>query len=337
MKILITGAAGFIGSTLGYFLSKKEHELILLDNFSYGKLDNLVIDGEFFGEFVGMDIRSKELNTLMKDIDIVFHFAGIAPLPDCQSDPFEALSVNVAGTANVLNAARINGIKKVIFSSTSAIYEANKNFPCTETDETNPYLIYSNSKKQAEMLCKSFFKAYGLNSVILRFFNVYGPHQDMKRKHPPLIGYILKELLQGGGNRPKLYSNGEQKRDYVYVEDVISLCELVINEDRANNQTFNVCTGEVVSVAEIYEIIAGYLNTELKPLYKDAKDFWERYPALYEGKLSLKQSILEDEVNKYSLGSNEAARALGWNPKYDIKQGLKECCKYAEQIFRRQK
>ncbi|ARJ56271.1 NAD-dependent epimerase/dehydratase family protein [Campylobacter cuniculorum] len=334
MKILITGGAGFIGSSLGYYLSKKGYEVILIDNFSYGRLDNLVIDGEVFGEFIGLDIRSKELSSYMQDVDIVFHFAGIAALPDCQSDPYEAIDVNVAGTANVLNAARINGVKKVIFSSTSAIYEANRNFPCQESDFTNPYLIYSNSKKQAEMLCYSFFKTYGLNSVILRFFNVYGPHQDMKRKHPPLIGYILKELLQmGGGNRPILYSDGNQKRDYVYIDDVISLCELVMSNDNVHNKTLNVCTGEVVSVAEIYEIIAQYLNSNIKPLYNEAKDFWKKYPALYEGKMILKNSILEDEVNKYALGSNSIAKSLGWKPKYNIKQGLEECCKYAEKIF----
>lgn len=208
-KIVITGGAGFIGSQLGYALDKEGHKVILLDNMSYGQLDNIIINGKSFGEFVGMDIRSPKLKQVMKDVDIVFHFAGIAPLPDCQEDPFEAISVNVAGTANVLNAARINGVKKVIFSSTSAIYENNTKFPSQEEDETSPYLIYSTSKKQAEMLCYSFFKSYGLNVSILRFFNVYGAHQDMKRKHPPLVGYIIRELLY---NRvPILHSDGSQK------------------------------------------------------------------------------------------------------------------------------
>ena len=201
-KILITGGAGFVGSQLGYILHKKGHDIVLLDNMLYGRLDNLVVNNEFFGEFIGMDIRSKELFNVMRNVDYVFHFAGIAPLPDCQTNPYQAIDINVAGTANVLEAARFNGVKKVIFSSTSAIYENNKSFPTSEQDDTLPYLIYSTSKKQAEMLCYSFFKTYGLNVIALRFFNVYGPHQDMKRKHPPFIGYIIKELLWGGGGNP---------------------------------------------------------------------------------------------------------------------------------------
>lgn len=106
-----------------------------------------------------------------------------------------------------------------------------------------------------------------------------------------------------------------------------------MSNDNVHNKTLNVCTGEVVSVAEIYEIIAQYLNSNIKPLYNEAKDFWKKYPALYEGKMILKSSILEDEVNKYALGSNSIAKSLGWKPKYNIKQGLEECCKYAEKIF----
>lgn len=332
-NILITGGAGFVGSQLGYVLSKKGHRVILLDNMSYGRLDNLIVGNEFFGEFIGMDIRSKDLLHVMKGIDYVFHFAGIAPLPDCQTDPYKAIDINVAGSANVLESARFNGVKKVVFSSTSAIYENNKEFPTKESDETSPYLIYSTSKKQAEMLCHSFFKTYGLHIAILRFFNVYGPHQDMKRKHPPLIGYIIKTLLMGGGQQPVLHSNGLQKRDYVYIDDVISLCEIVMNDNNVVYDTFNVASGKAYSVAEIYEIIAKYLQTDIKPIFRDAKLFWEKYPPLYEGALKLHDSILEKEVNKYALGNNDKAKQLGWRPSIDMDQGLINCIEYAKKIF----
>ena len=117
-----------------------------------------------------------------------------------------------------MDAARFNGVKRVIFSSTSAVYENNKEFPCSENDEVSPSLIYPNSKLQSEMLCKSYVETYGLDVVILRFFNVYGPHQDLKRKHPPLIGYVIRELFYD--RTPVLHSNGFQERDYVYTQDV---------------------------------------------------------------------------------------------------------------------
>lgn len=332
-KILITGGAGFVGSQLGYVLHKRGHEILLLDNMLYGRLDNLAINGEFFGEFIGMDIRSKDLFSVMRNVDYVFHFAGIAPLPDCQTNPYQAIDINVAGTANVLEAARFSGVKKVIFSSTSAIYENNKHFPTNEKDDTLPYLIYSTSKKQAEMLCYSFFKTYGLNTVILRFFNVYGPHQDMKRKHPPFIGYIIKELLRGGGGQPVLHSNGSQKRDYVYIDDVISLCEIVMSDKNLVYDTINVSSGRAYSVIEIYDIVAELLQTNVKPIFRDAKLFWEKYPDLYSGALKLDGNILDSEVNKYALGDNNRAKELGWNPTISMDNGLQRCVEYAKKLF----
>ena len=131
MRILITGGAGFIGSQLGFRLFNEGHDVLLLDNMSYGHEDNLTIDGKTFGTFIKSDVRDKgDMMKYTKGVDCVFHFAGIAPLPDCQIDPYNAVDVNVSGTANVLEASRINGVKRVVFASTSAIYENNEKFYC---------------------------------------------------------------------------------------------------------------------------------------------------------------------------------------------------------------
>jgi len=334
-KILITGGAGFIGSQLGNQLDKEGHNVILLDNMSFGRLDNLVINGQTFGTFIGMDIRSKEIYKVMEEVDYVFHLAGIAPLPDCQSDPYNAIDVNVSGTINVLDAARFHGVKRVIFSSTSAVYENNTKFPCSETDTVNPGLIYANSKLQSEMLCKSYAETYGLDVVILRFFNVYGPHQDLKRKHPPLIGYIIRELFY---NRiPNLHSDGLQERDYVYTQDVIDLCKLVMTKEEITSEIFNVASGKTYSVRDIYRIIADYMGKNIEPIYNDASKFWNKYSALYEGKLTLKNEILEKEVNKYALGTNEKAKSIGWEPKVSMEQGIKNSVDYAIKLLREKK
>ena len=231
-KIVITGGAGFIGSQLGNNLHKQGHEVILLDNMSFGHEDNLIIDGKKFGTFILDDIRNKSIFNHTKGADYVFHFAGIAPLPNCQENPYNASEINVAGTANVLEACRVNGVKRVIFASTSAIYENNYKFPSKEEDLVNPDLIYATTKLQCEYLCHSFASSYGMEIVCLRFFNVYGPHQDFKRKQPPLIGYLIREFMLG--NSPILHSNGEQKRDYVYIDDLINMCHIVMTHNRSN-------------------------------------------------------------------------------------------------------
>ena len=332
-KILITGGAGFIGSQLGFHLGAQGHEIILLDNMSYGRLDNLLIGGKLFGNFIGMDIRSKKIFEVMKGVDYVFHFAGIAPLPDCQSDPYHAIDINVAGTANILEAARYNGVKRVVFSSTSAIYENNSKFPCSESDKVSPYLIYSNSKLQSEMLCKSYVETYGLDVVMLRFYNVYGPHQDMARKQPPLIGYVIRELYND--NRPVLHSDGSQRRDYVYTQDVIDLCQLVMTKEGIKSEIFNVCSNTDYSVKEIYQIIANYMGKNIVPKYNKSEDFWNKYPELYTGALLLKKEVLEKEVNKFALGENAKAKAIGWKPRVGIEEGLKKSVDYAVKLLSR--
>jgi len=330
-KILITGGAGFIGSQLGFCLDAQGHKVILLDNMSYGRLDNLLIDEKFFGNFIGMDIRSKKIFEIMRGIDYVFHFAGIAPLPDCQSDPYRAMDINVSGTANILEAARFNGVKRVIFSSTSAIYENNSKFPCSESDKVSPYLIYSNSKLQSEMLCKSFGETYDLDVVTLRFFNVYGPHQDITRKLPPLIGYIIRELYYN--NRPILHSDGNQRRDYVYTQDVIDLCKLVMTKKGIKSEIFNVCNNTDHSVKEIYQVIANYMGKDIAPKYNKSEDYWNKYPELYTGSLLLKKEILNKEVNKYALGENSKAKAIGWKPRVTLEDGLKRSVDYAVKLL----
>ena len=184
MNILITGGSGFIGSHLSEkLLINAENKLFLLDNLLTGSAKNIEhLDKD---KVVLIEHDVQDHIEIDEQIDYVFHFAGIAPLPDCQSNPYDAIDTNVAGTVNILDAARFNGVKRVIFSSTSAIYENNTNFPCTEDDEVSPYLVYSSSKLQSEMLCKTYAKTYGLDVVMLRFFNVYGPHQDVMRKQPP--------------------------------------------------------------------------------------------------------------------------------------------------------
>lgn len=331
MNILITGGAGFIGSQLGYSLHSQGHRVTLLDNMSFGHEDNLNVNGKTFGKFILDDIRNKTLNDHMKNIDYVYHFAGIAPLPNCQEDPYEAVDVNVGGTANVLECARQNGVKRVIFSSTSALYENNKIAPFKENDNINPDLIYSTTKWQAEKLCYSFYDTYKIPIVVLRFFNVYGPHQDFKRKHPPLTGYLIKEFLTNG--TPMLHSDGEQRRDYVYVDDLLNMCDIVMKHPEAVGETFNVASGKTISVKEIVEKISSNFSKTNTPIYRNANMFWDKYPKLFTGEYPLQEKRLIEEVEKFSQGCIEKSKNyLNWEAKTTFEDGFKNSVEYAKEL-----
>ena len=331
-KILITGGAGFIGSKLAYDLHKKGYEVVIIDDLSGGYEDNLVEDGETFCRFINADIRSDAISKHFENAACVFHLAAISALPVCQSNPEHAMSVNVAGTANILEIARRNDVGRVVFASTSAVYEENSSFPCRETDAISPHLMYSVSKQAAEQVCRGFAKTYGMDIVTTRYYNVYGPHQDMKRKSPPFVGYVIKELLHK--RRPVLHSNGEQKRDYVYIDDVNELNYLCMHEKNASGKTFNVASGRAHSVNDIYNVIESILNTGIKPIFREPAVFWDKYPELYAGKYAIKSECLAKEVNKFTLGSSDAAKdVLGWEAKMQIEEGLARTVAHAKKTL----
>jgi nucleoside-diphosphate-sugar epimerase len=323
MKILITGAAGGIGSTLGYLLYKKGNDLILVDNLRNGYEETLIINGETFGRFYNLDINSDLFHELVDNEipDAIVHLAAITSLPDCEVNYRECIRCNVEGTASVLGAARKSGIEKIIFASTSAVYENThlSEGGFLESDAINPRLFYSLSKKMSEEICLSFSENYGMNITALRFFNVFGPRQDIHRKSPPLINYISREL--SNNRSPILHSDGKQSRDYVYVNDVVDLIEKCLNRDHKGYATFNVSTGTSTSVQDILESVKSAidLENEINAVYRNPDRLWDSYRDLFDGKYSLKKSIVEKETLKKSLGNNNLSKKLlDWNPESKI-------------------
>lgn len=331
MRILITGGAGFIGSHLGLFLMKQKHDVLFLDNLSFGYKENLISQNSTNQKphFIKMDIRDQKIGKILEGIDVIFHFAGISSLPECQTNPGEAYEVNVAGTANILQAARRHNVSRVVLSSSSAIYENEAIFPTPENPNPDPTLTYSLSKKHAEEVCHSFQKLYGMDIVILRFFNVYGPHMDFRRPNPPLISYIIQCLLNK--ETPILHSDGQQARDIIYVDDVIELCEMALTNKKVKNQTFNVGSGKAHTIQEIYNVIVKTFGlTNIRPIYRTSKLLWDKYPQLFEGKYSFQTKFLEKEVNKYTLASiAKAQKILGWKPKISLEEGLRKTIEFA--------
>lgn len=336
-SILITGAAGFIGSQLAHKLWKNGERVVLVDDFSYGSEDNLMFeDHDFRNEIHCEDIRDVDfMDELFANemFDVVYHIAAITPLPDCQNDPVKAVDVNVRGTTIMLDLVRRHGVKKMIFASTSAVYENNTDFPSVEGSVERPSLLYPSTKYAAEQFCKAFSDAYGIPVVCLRFANVYGPHIDCLRTQPPVMGYIIREFFQG--NRPVLHSTGEQKRDFVYVEDLVDLAIRV--SEATSYDTVNVSTGTTVSINEIAGIIAEEMGCADTPIdYAETAHFWANYPQLYSEPYPISSELLEHEVLKYTCLSNEHARArYGWKPETSLREGIKNTIAFSVDVLRK--
>lgn len=324
MKIMITGAAGFIGSQLAYRLWKDGNKLILIDNFSYGKEDNLIFpDHNFNSEVIRMDVRNKDaIAYILKTnkVDYIYNIAGIAPLPDCQINPQDAIDVNLIGLVNLLDNARKYGVKKIIQASTNAMYENEVEFPTKENNFKQPTLIYPNTKYCAERFAQSFCDTYGMNVTCLRFANVYGPHIDCLRKQPPFVGYMIRELYYD--RTPMFHSDGNQRRDYIYVDDLIDLAIKVQNHKGFD--CVNVSSNKNYSVNELYDIAKKIMKKNIDANYQSSGHYWEKYPELYNGVYPIKKEILDHEVNKYSLCDNSYAKKVyNWSPKVDIEEGLR--------------
>lgn len=323
MKILITGAAGQIGSGLAKLLIEKGHKLVLCDNLRNGYLSNLKVNGKTIAPFYKVDIATQDLQDECGDqYDAIIHLAAITSLPDCESNPLETLRINVAGTANVLEFARKYEVPHIIFASTSAVYENTDSEVFVEDLEINPRLYYSLSKKMAEEVVRSYQENYDLKVTTLRFFNVFGPDGDQTRPNPPLLNFVVRELQKGIA--PVLSGDGEQVRDFIWVNDVVSMLELCL--EKQPNDIFNVCTGVTVSVNQLSTWVAEAL--ELKHLgldHKPAQDLWDRYPKMFSGKYSLNKEIVAKETTRYSRGSyQKAKKVLGWEPNTDIESLVKK-------------
>ena len=319
---MITGGAGGIGSTLALLLTNKGHKVNAVDNFNNGYMENLLEDGKQFCDVTPLDIRETQKLVELIDFDktdVIIHLAALTSLPECESDPTECISVNVAGTASVLHAARLKN-KKVIVASTSAIYEHNNPAfaPFTEEADVSPRLMYPLSKKMMEEVIESYITNYDMDITTLRFFNVFGPRQDIHRKSPPLINFIVREVA--AGNPITFFSDGKQQRDYIHVDDVVRMIEKCIDDPIAKQQTFNLCSGTLTSVRDIIGYAEKAFGVKIEHNFEQPKEFWSGYPILKEGK-PLQDFVLEHEVNKFSLGStSKSERLLNWKPNKNIEE-----------------
>ena len=260
---LVTGGAGFIGSHLVEELVRQGQEVRVIDNLATGKKENI----EPFlpkVEFIEGDIRDLEIvRDAMHGVDYVLHQAAVPSVPRSVKDPLTSNSVNVEGTLNILIAARDADVKRVVYASSSSVYGDTPVLPKHEDMKQEPLSPYAVSKLGGELYCKAFHHVYGLETVALRYFNVFGPRQDPKSQYAAVVPKFITALLHG--EPPTIFGDGEQSRDFTYIENVVEANLLAAKAPDVAGEVFNIACGERITVNELASALAGLIGIKIEP------------------------------------------------------------------------
>ncbi|MDP1847032.1 MAG: SDR family oxidoreductase [Solirubrobacteraceae bacterium] len=269
MRILVTGAAGFIGSNLVDGLLAAGHEVRGLDNFSTGQRSNLAHVAEEI-EVVEGDLRSYErVSFAVRGCDAVFHEGAMPSVPRSVQDPLTSSEINIGGTLNVLLAARDAGVRRVVFASSSSVYGDAPGFPRVETQATSPLAPYAVSKLAAEQFCRVAHLVYGLETVCLRYFNVFGRRQDPFSQYSAVIPKFI--TLMAAGRPPAIYGDGMQSRDFTHIDDVVAANLLALDAPGAAGGIYNIACGRQVSLNDLVTELNDILGTQLEAEYLDPR------------------------------------------------------------------
>ena len=299
MKALVTGGAGFIGSNLVRSLLARGDEVRLLDNFSTGNRANLAgLDVEI----VEGELRSYErVHNATRGVEVVYHLGALGSVPRSVQDPLTSSAVNVEGTLNVLLAARDEGIRRVVFSSSSSVYGSRNDLPVDEAMPSDPISPYGVAKLAAERYCVSFSRVYeSFETVVLRYFNVFGPRQSPYSQYAAMVPLFITAVARG--EPVTIFGDGEQSRDFTYVENVVDATLRASEAEGASGRIFNVAAGSPATVNAVADTIGRILGKPVErrhepPRPGDIRDSW--------------------------ADVGEAERVLGYRPSIDLEEGLR--------------
>lgn len=300
-RALVTGGAGFIGSHLVDALLENGCDVVVVDNLSTGHLKNLqhVYDDI---DFRKGDIRDLEtMKTSAVGCDVIFHLAAVVSVPQTVTDPIHSARVNDLGSLNVLESARLQGIKRVVLSSSCAVYGDDPEIPKHENMPPGPQSPYAVQKLTNELNARLYAELYGLETVCLRYFNVFGPRQDPSSPYSGVISIFMTRAV--AQDAPIIYGDGRQFRDFVYVKDVVRANLLAVASQNSGGAVFNIGTGKHVRINQLWELIGAMAGTILSPVYEDARS----------------GDIIESVAD-----IQKAISKLGFKPKYTFQEGLQK-------------
>ncbi len=307
-KVLITGGAGFVGSNVTERVVKSNGKAIVLDDLFTGSLNNIAKGTEY--EFVEGSVADIELvNKLANEVDFIAHMAARNIIISTKN-PRNDYEVNIGGTLNILLAAKEHNVKRVVYTSSASVYGNPRILPITEDERTITFSPYSVSKLAGENYCRAFYETYGTPVTAVRYSNIYGPKQDPKN---PYCGVVSKfmEMLDNN-ERPHLHGDGQQTRDFTYVDDAVDGTLLALLSPKAEGQVFNIGTGVETKIVELYQMIAELMGKDTKPKYIDRRDI--------------------DNIRRRAVSIELIRTSLRWLPQIGIQQGLKRTLEWYNNI-----
>ena len=304
-RCLVTGGAGFIGSHIADALIARGDQVRVLDNFSTGRHANLAHLGRAV-ELLKGDLRDPDaVQTAMAGVELVFHEGALPSVPRSVKDPATSNAVNVTGTLNVLMAARDAGVRRVIYASSSSLYGNVDVSPKHEGLVPAPASPYAVSKLTGEYYCQAFTQVYGLETVALRYFNVFGPRQDPDSPYAAVIPIFVSQMR--AGRRPTVHGDGTQSRDFTYIRNVVHANLLAAEAPRAAGMAMNAACGDSITLLELIERLNGLLGTQLAPEFGPPR---------------------EGDVKHSRADISRAEELLGYRPVATFEEGLAETVTY---------
>jgi UDP-glucose 4-epimerase len=305
MKFIVTGGAGFIGSHIVEAVADS-HEVVVIDNLSSGKQENLKGFSKTIHHIKGSITDLPLLMDAFSGADGVFHLGAIASVARSVDDPAATHETNLTGTLNVLLAARDCGVKKVVFSSSSAVYGDEPTLPKREDMTPAPLSPYAVSKLAGEYYCRVFSELFGLKTVSLRYFNVFGPRQDPQSEYAAVIPKFITRLLSH--QAPLIFGDGKQTRDFVYVKDVVQANLLAMQSTKTG--TFNIGSGESIDLNTLARTLAEIMEVTIPPLYQNPRS-----------------GDIRDSVSDITA----VKKTLGYQAHYSLDEGLAETIQWFRQ------
>lgn len=306
-KVLVTGGAGFIGSHLTEALLRAGHQVRVLDNLSTGKRENLVFEEAYpFLEMIEGDICDLKIcQEVMEGIEYVFHQAALPSVQRSVEDPMSSNEANIAGTLNILIAARDSGVKRVIYAASSSAYGDTPSLPKKEEMSPHPLSPYALQKLVGEQYCRLFYQLYGLETISLRYFNIFGPKQDPNSIYSAVIPRFIDALVSG--RPPTIYGDGEQSRDFTYIENVVHANLLAMDAERTQGEVVNIACGRRVSLNQLLRILQDIIGSHIPPLYEEPRKGEPRHSLADIGR---------------------AREVLNYSPRVGIEEGLRRTVEY---------